>query len=308
MSRPSSRAANLARALVRVGIVLLITFTGIAALNFPYSYDRPLTHEEVDNAKKHFEKIYENSTGRAQAVQVARKPNYEEAAIIAKVRAFAEKYDLLDKSVLDVGSGSGYLQDVVDKYTGLDIASNAAPLYHKKFVVGSATAMPFPDNSFDAAWSIWVFEHVPNPEQGFAEVRRVVRNGGVIFLMPAWNCASWLAQGYPVRPYSDLDVKGKLIKASIPLQRSVGFRAVMHLPVRAIRQIAPLFGPTRMRYKSLTPNFEKYWMQDSDAINSIDSHEALLWFTSRGDACLNCEGMQIFFPVGDRPLIIRIRK
>ena len=123
-------------------------------------------------------------------MQVARKPNNEEAGIIAEVRAFAEKYDLLDKSVLDVGSGSGYLQDVVDKYTGIDIASNAAPLYHKKFVVGSATAMPFPDNSFDAAWSIWVFEHVPTPEQGFAEVRR----GMCDFLMPAWNCVSWLAQ------------------------------------------------------------------------------------------------------------------
>ena len=92
------------------------------------------------------------------------------------------------------------------------------------------------------------------------------------------------------------------------LQRSIGFRTVMHPLVRAIRQIAPLFGPTRRRYKSLTPNFEKYWMQDSDAINSIDSHEALLWFTSRGDECLNCVGMKMFFPVADSPLIIRIRK
>ena len=210
-------------------------------------------------------------------------------------------FSMLDREVATYKISSANIRDSISHLM-------PRPSYHKKFVVGSATAMPFPGNSFDAAWSIWVFEHVPNPEQGFAEVRRVVRNGGVIFLMPAWNCASWLAQGYPVRPYSDLDVKGKLIKASIPLQRSVGFRAVMHLPVRAIRHIAPLFGPTRLRYKSLTPNFEKYWMQDSDAINSIDSHEALLWFTSRGDACLNCEGMRIFFPVGDRPLVIRIRK
>lgn len=307
MSRPSSRVANLGRAIVRVGIILFITFTGIAALNFPYSHDRPLTHQEVDNAKKHFQKIYENSMARAQAVQVARKPNDEEAAIIASVRAFAEKYNLLDKAVLDIGSGSGYLQDVVENYTGLDIASNAAPLYRKKFVVGSATAMPFPDNSFDGAWSVWVLEHVPNPEQALAESRRVLKNGGVIFLMPAWNCASWLAPGYPVRPYSDLDYKGKLIKASIPLQRSAVFRSIMHLPARATRHLALMFGPTTLRYTELTPNFEKYWMQDSDAINSIDSHEALLWFTSRGDECLNCQGSRLFFPV-ERPLIIRIRK
>ena len=54
-----------------------------------------------------------------------------------------------------------------ENYTGLDISPSVARFYHKKFVLGSATAMPFPDNSFDGIWSIWVFEHVPNPEQAF---------------------------------------------------------------------------------------------------------------------------------------------
>jgi hypothetical protein len=31
-----------------------------------------------------------------------------------------------------------------------------------------------------------------------------------------------------------------------------------------------------------------YWQVDSDAVNSIDSNEAMLWFISRGVECLNC--------------------
>jgi hypothetical protein len=43
-------------------------------------------------------------------------------------------------------------------------------------------------------------------------------------------------------------------------------------------------------------------------VNSIDSHEAMLWFLSRGDECLNCGNLwdQLFgFPT---TLIIRIHK
>jgi hypothetical protein len=64
---------------------------------------------------------------------------------------------------LDIGSGRGYLQDVVENYPGLDISSNVSRFYHKKFVLGSATAKPFSDNSFDGGWFIWAAEHVPNP-------------------------------------------------------------------------------------------------------------------------------------------------
>ena len=58
----------------------------------------------------------------------------------------------------------------------------------------------------------------------------------------------------------------------------------------------------------MTPNYGKYWQRDSDAVNAIDWYEAQIWFTSRGDECLNCEGELMSFPVGVRPLIIRVRK
>jgi len=54
---------------------------------------------------------------------------------------------------------------------------------------------------------------------------------------------------------------------------------------------------------SKQPKHVKYWIADSDAVNSIDSYEAMLWFLSRGDECLNCS----LFNFGG-PLIIRVHK
>ena len=75
------------------------------------------------------------------------------------------------------------------------------------------------------------------------------------------------------------------------------------IPNRVVRRAVAEFGPTRLRYRRLTPNYEKYWIADSDAVNSIDSYEAMLWFLSRGDECLNCS----LFNFGG-PLIIRVHK
>jgi len=51
-------------------------------------------------------------------------------------------------------------------------------------------------------------------------------------------------------------------------------------------------------------NFSKYWVADSDVVNSIDRFEALLWFRSRGDECLNCSAQD--FWRHDGTLILRI--
>ena len=301
------------QALKHVAVALLLLTGFVAILHFPFDTDAPLTREEVEAAKKYYTEAY-----REPVVENQKKSEYEtkyirvaEAAALAskiedQVGAFVQRFNLTDRPVLEIGSGRGYLQDVARNYTGLDISPSVARFYHKTFVLGSATAMPFPDNSFDGVWSIWVFEHVPNPEQAFREARRVTRNNGVLFLYPAWNCTPWAAEGYEVRPYSDFNLAGKLIKASIPLRSSLPFRVVSLVPNRIVRTFVAQFGPTKLRYRRLTPNYEQYWVQDSDAVNSIDSHEAMLWFRSRGDECLNCQGGSVL--MGFMPLIIRDHK
>ncbi len=297
--------------IVVAGVLTVI----IAAVHFPYDVDAPLTRQEVEAARKYYTEAYQKpvienparSEYETEYIRVAQKAA-EDFRIDAQVRAFVQRFNLTARPVLEIGSGRGYLQDLARDYTGLDISPSVAHFYHKKFVLGSATAMPFPDNSFDGVWSIWVFEHVPNPEQAFLEARRVTRNKGLLFLLPAWNCTAWAAEGYEVRPYSDFHLGGKLIKASIPLRSSQLFRVMSLVPNRIVRNFVAGLGPTRLRYRRLKPNYEKYWVRDSDAVNSIDSHEAMLWFLSRGDECLNCEGASVFLPLTSMPLIIRVNK
>lgn len=52
-----------------------------------------------------------------------------------------------------------------------------------ELVQASAETLPFAANSFDAAFATLVLCSVPNPEKAFAELRRVVRNGGRIVLL-----------------------------------------------------------------------------------------------------------------------------
>ena len=307
------RIPNYLRALKHVMIVVLTVTIIIAAIHFPYDVDTPLTQQEVEAARKYYTEAYQKPVTETEVKSEYETKYIRAAAEAAKdfrieeqVSAFVKRFNLSDRPVLEIGSGRGYLQDVAQNYTGLDISPSVARFYHKKFILGSATAMPFPNDSFDGVWSIWVFEHVPNPEQAFHEARRVTRDNGVLFLHPAWNCTSWAAEGYEVRPYSDFGLGGKLIKASIPLRSSPPFIVMSLLPNRIARNFVAWFGPTRLRYRRLTPNYEKYWIADSDAVNSIDSHEALLWFRSRGDECLNCEDVSVL--MGDMPLIIRVRK
>jgi SAM-dependent methyltransferase len=295
-----------------ISAIIVVALALLTAISFPYAVDKPLSAEEVEKTQKHWTEMYLTGVDSKEGRPA---PNLQDAFVELhaqvknQVSDFVARYGLEKGTILEIGSGSGYLQDVVANYTGIDIAQSVTSLYHKKFVLGSATAMPFADNSFDGGWSIYVYEHVPNPEQALAETRRVMKNGAVLYLMPAWNVTPWAAEGYDVRPYSGLDWKGKIIKATIPLRASRAFRAVTVAPSRRLRSIASWTGPTRFHYHLLEPNYHHYWEQDSDALNSFDQYEFFLWFSSRGDRCLNCTGLNNSWKRGmPAALVIRIQK
>jgi SAM-dependent methyltransferase len=309
-------ARRVLRSLTVAASVFAAAVLLVAALNFPYDMDVPQSAGQLAAERKYYAEAY-----RAPAVPEGEPSGYETryirlseqgaaaAHIRAQVQSFVDRFGLRRRPVLEVGSGRGYLQDVAEDYTGLDISPTAGRFYHKKFVVASATAMPFPDDSFDGAWSIWVLEHVPGPEHALREMRRVVRDGGVIFLYPAWSCTSWAADGYDARPYSDFGFAGKAVKASVPIRSSLPYRAAYSVPDRLLRTFAAaLGGPTALHYRRLTPNYRTYWEADSDAVNSIDKYEVVLWFRSRGDDCLNCPpSVRAIFMKG-AALIIRVHK
>ncbi|HXP21419.1 MAG TPA: class I SAM-dependent methyltransferase [Streptosporangiaceae bacterium] len=54
-------------------------------------------------------------------------------------------------------------------------------------VAGDATAMPFPDGSFDTVIAAEVLEHIPADQAAMHEIARVLRPGGVAAVtVPAW--------------------------------------------------------------------------------------------------------------------------
>jgi SAM-dependent methyltransferase len=284
------------------GLVVLAGWIAIVLWHFPWAVDSPTNREKEMQA--FYTMAYAPANTPTQNTLVKPTALAKDAFVATEtfhirdqVAQFVADNNLEHARTLEVGSGMGKLQDVVVDYTGIDIAPTAARFYHKPFVVGTATAMPFKDSEFDALWSIWVLEHISNPETALSEIRRVVKSGGLIFLFPAWNCVPWAADGYDARPYSDFGLYGKLVKASIVIRGNRVFRAAYTRPIRLIRSFAG--SPTHLHYRRLIPNFREYWQADSDAVVSLDRTEVGRWFTSRGDELLDATG---------GPLEIRVRK
>lgn len=304
------------RALLKLSCGILGVLLLVSVVLTLYHYPRSIDRDASPRTSKATSEFYESSYGRDASKRkgldyetVAREAA-EKLNVEGIVRAYVERYGLRDAKVLDVGSGRGHLQDVVEDYTGLDLSLEVARHYHKNFVAGSAFDLPFEANSFDAVWTVWVVEHLDRPEVAFSEMRRVVKPGGILLLLPTWNCESWLSGGYAVRPYNDFTLAGKLVKASIPMRQTLLFQSLYRYPTRLVRTLRYEWGgsSTPLQFVALEPNYEVYWQPDSDAAISLDSYEVYLWFRSKGDECLNCmEGWRELREVR-WPMVIRVRK
>ena len=303
------------RILINGYVTLLLATTIATALMFPWSIDPQGDESFRQESQDFYDKAYAKEAGSAS--DSVYKESAERSTLITKtaeiVADFVNRYGLKDKKILEVGAGSGLLQDTVEDYTGLDIAGSARRFYHKPFVQASATRMPFPDNTFDALWTFRVLEHIPNPEKALIEMRRVIKPGGFILLHFANDVDRYAAQGHRVRPYSDFDIWGRTKKATIAIHDSNAFLNLHVRQVRLLRSLGSRLGggASRLHFIKLDANYDQYWVGDSDAPISVSYHEVRLWFTSRGDQCELCstEWDLIFnLPTLEPYLFIRVNK
>ncbi|MFA5062274.1 MAG: methyltransferase domain-containing protein [Patescibacteria group bacterium] len=98
-----------------------------------------------------------------------------------------------ESTVLDIGCGSGHgsheLSKKFKKIYGVDVSAEAIS-YAKEnwsapnveFSCGSGTGIPFADNFFDVAAAFEVFEHVQDWRKFLSEIKRVVRNDGLVYI------------------------------------------------------------------------------------------------------------------------------
>jgi SAM-dependent methyltransferase len=205
---------------------------------------------------------------------------------------FLERWGLADQKCLEVGSARGLFQDLVQDYTGVDVAAHLAVWYHKPFVVVTDARLPFPDNFFDGVFSHSTHEHIPEVEQALEEIIRVLKPGGVCLFAPAWHTRPWVAEGLKVRPYHDLSLSQRLRKLLIPARECPLVRWPLVLTRRLWRAWRwRVSSPAPLRYRRLHANYERFWQSDSDACNSLDPFDVILWFRSRGLICHGYEDL-----------------
>jgi len=159
--------------------------------------------------------------------------------------------------VLDVGSGPGFLlASIADAVGpegsahGLDPspAMNAVATAHcagrpgVSFDEGSAEALPYADDAFDAVVSTQVYEYVTDVLGALVEVRRVLRPGGrVVLLDTDWDSVVWHAADRDLHERVMAAWEEHLVHPRLPrvlpgLLERAGFRVVD-------RVLIPLFNP-----------------------------------------------------------------
>lgn len=210
--------------------------------------------------------------------------SYADAARPA-LTEFVNRFNLRNAVLVDIGCGKGWFQDLVEHWIGLDITLSAGKYAAgKDFICARAEAIPLKTGSIDAIWSITFLEHSPDPERALEEMERILSKGGVLFLAPAWRVPAWRPNGYEVKRYNELNLTGVITKAILPLLNLFWTKGLFRVPMRVVRELrlALRRRPTRLHFYSFEPNLDEFLLPDSDARVSLDNHEVLIWFLSRG--------------------------
>ena len=167
--------------------------------------------------------------------------------------------------VLDLGCGTGSLSfalpalanvgsavgiDLTHSYVEAARARNIDPRF--SFDVGDARALPYPDASFDRAFSLLVLQFIPDGRKAVEEMRRVVRPGGTI-AAAVWDSYGGLPSSrilWDIAGVLDPSLERPLFR---PLSDSGEMKELwLDLGLRDVEQISML---THMEFQS----FEDYW-------------------------------------------------
>jgi O-antigen biosynthesis protein len=154
-----------------------------------------------------------------------------------------------DRNVLDVACGEGYgssfMADVAKSVVGVDVSDqairHAESVYQKpnlKFLLGSATNLPFPDGSFDVVISFETIEHLSEQEMMIAEIRRVLRSDGFLVISspnrPIYSEESGEHNEFHVKEL-DFEEFNTILRSQFPTIDYLGQRLLISSVVQPLR-------------------------------------------------------------------------
>jgi SAM-dependent methyltransferase len=227
-----------------------------------------------------YENVYESRSRKEEL-----KTSYLGEARI-QIENLVSKYEI-DGPSLEIGCGVGLFADKVPRFVGLEYALQS--LFAEGFdgyqrVCADARDMPFPDDSFELIFSFNTIEHISEPDRVYTEIDRLLKPGGLLVLKPAWHCTWYNTKLIPVKKYSELSTTNKIVKLMLPLIQSRVYKALKFVPWRIWRHFSAS-QPSNFEWTSLDPTFDVREVADADAVASIDIHETILFFSSRGYKC-----------------------
>lgn len=127
-------------------------------------------------------------------IDIVESAGIRDLDIYPRLRAWID--EVSPAQILEIGSGQGICSDKIDLhdrvYTGVEpspfLLERAKELYRspsRRFVCGSAYALPFADKSFDACFSIAVWHLLSDPGKASAELSRVLKGDGKFLIVTA---------------------------------------------------------------------------------------------------------------------------
>jgi SAM-dependent methyltransferase len=132
--------------------------------------------------------------------------------------------------LLDVGCGGAWLGEHFERYTGVDVSTEAVAAARGRgleaLLIEPGQPLPFVDESFDGVVLKDVLEHVADPVALVSEVRRVLHPGGRVFASSP-DAQRWVWDDYTHRrPFTRKSFRLLFADQGFEVER-VGYESVM---------------------------------------------------------------------------------
>lgn len=191
---------------------------------------------------------------------------------------------LKNKVVLELGCGSSPQTHLGKQYIGLDISLKALKKISDKgnIIQADMTSLPLKDESVEAVITVATLEHSRKLERVLLEIIRVLKIGGIVVHMDAWNVPRWRSLGLSIRSFSELKFRHKIFKLLVPILETFPFRVIRIFPHRVFREVKNKFKCYEIDFHELRPNYNLPEASDADASVQLDSHALALFYKNKG--------------------------